>query len=80
MRMRCWHSPWFMLSRLSARPPARSASTREEHPQIPWASIIGMRNRLVHAYFDIDLDLVWSTATQAAPALLAQVKPLLDLD
>ena len=54
--------------------------TREEHPQIPWASIIGMRNRLVHAYFDIDFDLVWSTATQAAPALLAQVKPLLDLD
>jgi uncharacterized protein with HEPN domain len=39
-----------------------------------------MRNRLVHAYFDIDFDLVWSTATQAAPALLAQVKPLLDLD
>ena len=55
-----------------------SIETREKHPQIPWATIIGMRNRLVQ--FDVDLDLVWSTATQAAPALLAQVKPLLDLD
>jgi uncharacterized protein with HEPN domain len=59
---------------------AGSASTREKHPQIPWATVMGMRHRLVHAYFDIDLDLVWSTATEAAPALLAQVKPLLDLD
>jgi uncharacterized protein with HEPN domain len=39
-----------------------------------------MRNRLVHAYVDIDLDLVWTTATEAAPALLTQVKPLLDPD
>jgi len=57
-----------------------SIETREKYPKIPWATIIGMRNRLVHAYFDIDLDLVWSTATEAAPVLLAQVEPLLDLD
>jgi uncharacterized protein with HEPN domain len=57
-----------------------SIDTREQNPQIPWATIIGMRHRLVHAYVDIDLDLVWTTATEAAPALLAQVKPLLDLD
>ncbi len=55
-----------------------SAETRAMHPAIPWAEIIGMRHRLVHAYVDIDLDLVWTTATEAAPALLAQIAPLLD--
>ena len=40
-----------------------SSECRERHPQIPWADIIGMRNRLVHAYFDIDLDILWNTAT-----------------
>jgi len=57
-----------------------SIEMREKHSQIPWATIVGMRHRLVHAYFDINLDLVWTTATEAAPALLAQVEPLLDLD
>ena len=33
--------------------------TQATHPDIPWSSIIGMRNILVHHYFDIDPDLVW---------------------
>ena len=49
-----------------------SPDTRQAHPQIPWASIIGMRQRLVHAYFDVNLDLVWRTAREAAPALLPE--------
>jgi len=36
-------------------------ATRAAHPEIPWSDIIGMRNRLVHGYFDVDLDIVWST-------------------
>jgi uncharacterized protein with HEPN domain len=36
-----------------------SAETRAEHSTIPWPAIIGMRNRIVHAYFDIDSDIVW---------------------
>jgi uncharacterized protein with HEPN domain len=55
-----------------------TSETRAMHPAIPWAEIIGMRHRLVHAYVDIDLDLVWTTATEAAPTLLAQITPLLD--
>lgn len=55
-----------------------TTETRAMHPAIPWAEIIGMRHRLVHAYIDIDLDLVWTTATEAAPALLAQIAPLLE--
>lgn len=51
--------------------------TRDHHPEIPWPVIIGMRNRLVHAYFDINPDILWTTATEAAPELLAQVAILL---
>jgi uncharacterized protein with HEPN domain len=33
---------------------------RDEHPEIPWRQIVGLRNRIVHRYFDVDLQLVWS--------------------
>ena len=49
--------------------------TRQRFPMIPFASIVSMRNRLVHAYFDIDLDIVWTSVTEDLPALV----PLLDL-
>lgn len=51
---------------------------RNQHPELPWALIIGMRHRLVHAYSDINHDILWTTVTEAAPELLAQVKSLLD--
>jgi uncharacterized protein with HEPN domain len=50
--------------------------TRDEHPEIPWRRIIGMRNRLIHAYFDVDLDRVWDTLTSDLPPLLAALEPL----
>ncbi|HNR98441.1 MAG TPA: DUF86 domain-containing protein [Planctomycetota bacterium] len=40
-----------------------SRETRARAPGIPWEEAIGLRNRLVHAYFDIDRDIVWTTAT-----------------
>ncbi|MDI7773976.1 DUF86 domain-containing protein [Asticcacaulis sp. EMRT-3] len=39
------------------------------HPDIPWRSMRGMRNRIAHGYFDIDLALVWETARTALPEL-----------
>jgi uncharacterized protein with HEPN domain len=54
-----------------------SDGTRNAHPGIPWKSVIGMRHRLVHAYFDIDADILWVAATVEIPALLAQLKPIL---
>jgi uncharacterized protein with HEPN domain len=39
-----------------------------------------MRNRLVHAYADVNLDILWTTATEAAPDLLAQIRALLATD
>jgi len=47
--------------------------TREKHPHIPWRAIVGMRNRLIHAYFEIDMDMVWVAATQEIPVLLSQL-------
>lgn len=45
-------------------------ASREEYPEIPWADIIAMRNRLIHVYFDIDLDIVWGTVTDDLPKLI----------
>ena len=50
---------------------------RDSHPEIPWTQIIGMRNRLIHAYFDIDLDVVWDTVTIAMPKLIEQIDGML---
>lgn len=54
-----------------------SGETRVAHPDIPWNEIIGMRNRLVHAYFDINLRRVWTTVQQDIPRLIAMLEPLL---
>ncbi|EXI79562.1 MAG: hypothetical protein AW10_02295 [Candidatus Accumulibacter appositus] len=53
-----------------------SEETRSAHGAIPWKAIIGMRNRLVHAYFDIDASVVWATVTEELPALLGQLQAL----
>lgn len=42
-------------------------------PSLPWPLIVGMRNRLVHAYFDISLDRVWDTITDDLPHLLTEL-------
>jgi len=54
-----------------------SQNYRNEHPEIPWAQIIGMRNRLVHAYFDIDYRFVYSTVRVDFPILINQISLLL---
>lgn len=52
--------------------------TRNNLVELPWASMVGMRNRLVHAYFDIDRDILWTTVTVAAPELLERLVEVLD--
>jgi uncharacterized protein with HEPN domain len=51
-----------------------SAEGRAACSQIPWADIVGMGNRLIHGYFDIDLDLVWNTVVDDLSPLLAQLE------
>ena len=43
------------------------------HPQVPWRSMRGMRNRIAHGYFDINLEVVWDTVQTALPELLQQL-------
>lgn len=51
-----------------------SADGRAALPEIRWDDIIGMRNRLIHAYYDINRDIVWETATQNLPPLIRQLE------
>lgn len=44
---------------------------------IPWPEIVGMRNRLIHAYFNVDLDIVWHTVKEELPPLVAELEKAL---
>ena len=50
--------------------------TRRSAADIPWSSVVSMRKRLIHAYFDVDNDVVWKTATEELPALLSKLRML----
>jgi uncharacterized protein with HEPN domain len=54
-----------------------SQALRVAHPEIPWASVIAMRNLLVHEYFGIDIEEVWSTAVNDLPFLRPLVEAML---
>jgi uncharacterized protein with HEPN domain len=53
-----------------------SQGCQERYAEIPWANIIAMRNRLIHAYFDIDLDRVWDTVLTDLPPLIAELEKI----
>ena len=55
-----------------------SPSLQAAHPEIPWRTMVNTRNRLIHAYFDIDMDIVWSTVQEAFPQILAQLQTILN--
>lgn len=54
-----------------------SSTFQAGHAEIPWRRIVGLRNRIVHGYDDIDWDIVWNTATLQLPELLMQLEALL---
>ena len=54
-----------------------SDEARQRQPTIPWSKIVGMRNRLVHAYFAVNLDILWDTVTLELPVLISQLETLL---
>ena len=52
-------------------------AARAEVTDIPWEDIIGMRHRLVHAYFDINLDILWQTIQEDLPPLIAALEAVM---
>jgi len=53
-----------------------SVQLRDAHPQIPWRQIAGARDRLIHGYFDVDLDVVWAIVTADLPVLIAELEKM----
>lgn len=51
-----------------------------EHSEIEWAKIIGMRNRLIHGYADVDWRIVWEVATLQIPVLIQQIENILNTE
>ena len=54
-----------------------SIDARTQAPGIPWPAIVGMRNRLVHAYFDVDSEILWTTVNERLPSLLRELNLIL---
>ncbi|MGD1908791.1 MAG: DUF86 domain-containing protein [Leptolyngbyaceae cyanobacterium] len=54
-----------------------SETCRRQENHLPWRDIIGMRNRLVHAYFEVDVDVVWAVVASDLPALLPELEKLI---
>lgn len=54
-----------------------SQEARRRHAELPWKRMRGMRNRLIHAYFDVNLDVVWQTIQEDLPGLVAQLEGIL---
>jgi uncharacterized protein with HEPN domain len=57
-----------------------SSDLKNRTPEVPWPDLTGMRNRLIHAYFDIDPDIVWSTTILDLPPLIELLNRLLESD
>jgi len=54
-----------------------SPPTHASYAEIPWADIVGMRHRLIHAYFDIDFDRVCDTISTDLPPLISKLEMIL---
>lgn len=56
-----------------------SQNLRDKYPQIPWSDIAGMRDRLIHHYFGVDLKAVWNTVRVDIPTLKSEILAILDV-
>jgi uncharacterized protein with HEPN domain len=57
-----------------------SPELRARSADVPWHRIVATRNRIVHAYFDVDIDIVWQIATEELPPLVERLQQILAVD
>jgi uncharacterized protein with HEPN domain len=55
-----------------------SQETKNKHPELPWPEMIGMRHKLIHDYFNVDLKIVWDTCRNNLPDLKAKLIPAVE--
>lgn len=55
-----------------------SKSFQAKHPKVQWRAIVGMRNRLIHAYFNVDYDIVWQAVKHEIPKLIKDIESILN--
>lgn len=53
-------------------------SLKVEHPEVPWRNMAGFRDKVVHGYFGVDLEVVWDTVVDDAPSLKPLIAKILD--
>ena len=66
-----------LTQRLGEAASRLSADFRAAHPEFPWGEMIGLRNRIVHAYDDLDPDIIWHVATEDIQAVIAALERVL---
>ena len=54
-----------------------SESEQQAHPDVPWAQIVGLRNRLIHGYDAVDLGILWQIVTKDLPTLIEKLEAIL---
>ena len=55
-----------------------SPELRERHPEVPWKQIVAIRHRIVHAYFDLDWQILWDASRDDIPGLRKQISAILE--
>ena len=56
-----------------------SEEIKDKNPQVPWKQITGTRDRLIHGYFDVDLDIIWNIVNRDLPPLIKELEKLLSV-
>ena len=64
-----------LIGEAAARDPE---TVRAEHSDIPWRELVGTRNRIVHGYFAVDEDVIWTIIQEAIPLLLPHLRGIVD--
>lgn len=55
-----------------------SENLQSSHDEVPWSKMARMRDRLIHGYFDVDIEIVWTTVTRDVPQLLDDLDRIMD--